>query len=170
MTQTVFTYGYTSSTPADLLAFADDIPGARVLDIRFAPVSRVPRWRQDALRDLLRERYHYLHEGGNRNYRNGGPIEIVDLATTVEEVRRFYAMGLSCILLCGCREWATCHRAVVANAIAAEFGWRVVHLPTRYSADWRDGLRRCGDGTFAVATGWRSGRGTVMQARTGGQG
>src|SRR5690349_20763730 len=106
-----FTAGYTSRTPDQLLRLALRLD-ALVFDIRFAPRSRVPHWQKEALEKLLGSRYRWVHDLGNRNYANGGPIELVDPARGLETVYRTLDRR-NVILLCACAELQGCHRSVV---------------------------------------------------------
>ena len=60
---------------------------------------------------------------GNRNYK-GGPVEIVDYQAGKSLVA---AHPRPVILLCVCRDPATCHRADVARRLAGE-GFQVREL------------------------------------------
>ena len=73
---TLFTIGYTGRKPEELKALADE--GKLILDVRLSPNSRVPRWRQEALRNLLAGLYMHRPELGNVNYKNGGPVKLAD--------------------------------------------------------------------------------------------
>ncbi len=139
---TLYTYGYTSATPADLLRYVDDLD-AYLIDVRYSPRSRVPQWRQQALDEMAgvtahgRRRYRHIVELANVNYATDGPIDLYAPAAGLREIAPYLA-ARPCILLCGCRDWRTCHRRVVADLIveaAALAGDRVIgveHLPARF--------------------------------------
>jgi uncharacterized protein (DUF488 family) len=125
-----YTAGYLGHSPGELRAAAERL-GAFVVDIRFSATSRDPRWRGNALALSCGCTYMALPTLGNVNYKTGGPIEIADLEggiAALESVGRPAPQGLGLpILLCACRDAATCHRAVVAKALRAR-GWRVEEL------------------------------------------
>lgn len=135
MPNKVYTWGYTGSKPADILAYVDAL-GALLVDIRFSPQSRVPHWSGRALEELVGPaRYTHLKALGNENYRTGGEIGLHDpeaaavhLAAVVE--RR------PVILLCACEDWRLCHRAVAAAYLSFKLGTHVEHLPGRFS-EWQ---------------------------------
>ncbi len=145
---TIYTYGYTGATPADLKAYIDELD-AYLIDVRYSPRSRVPQWRQEALRDLVgltehgRARYRHIIELGNANYNSDGPIELYAPAAGLREIAPYLA-ARPCILLCGCADWRSCHRRVVADliveaaALAGDGMILVEHLPARFRA-WQAG-------------------------------
>jgi uncharacterized protein (DUF488 family) len=145
---TIYTWGYTGATPADLTAYIDALD-AYVCDIRYSPRSRVPHWRQHALDEMAgvtahgRRRYRHIIELGNVNYATDGPIELYAPAAGLREIAPYLAVR-PCILLCACADWRTCHRRVVADliveaaALAGDGMIRVEHLPARFGA-WQAG-------------------------------
>jgi hypothetical protein len=123
----LFTLGYTSTTPEELKAIAE-IRKAFVLDIRFSRYSRAPRWREGALADLLSwTTYRVAPSLGNRNYNNGGSIQIYDLKKGME-VLKMLLDEQPVILLCACHSHVDCHRAVVAEEAVKQLGVEVEHL------------------------------------------
>ncbi|MGE3537157.1 MAG: DUF488 family protein [Candidatus Tectimicrobiota bacterium] len=123
----LYTLGYSGWLPAALLAVAQE-HNAVVCDIRFTPLSRHPQWRQGQLATLLGARYQHIQALGNRNYKNGGPIALVDYEAGKEAIAALLATGQAVILLCACAEVATCHRRLAAEQLAADFGLSVTHL------------------------------------------
>lgn len=123
----LYTLGYSGWTPAAILAAAQ-AQNAVVCDIRFAPRSRHPQWRQQQLAALLGARYQPIQALGNRNYNNGGPIALADYEAGKTAVGAILATGQTVILLCACREVTTCHRRIAAEQLAADFGLSIVHL------------------------------------------
>ena len=121
--KTAFTAGYLGHTPEQLLAIADRMD-ALVVDIRWSPDSRVPGWRQSYLARTLGARYHYVRELGNVCYRVGPPVQIADLAAGLGILRE---LPSPLILLCACRDYETCHRRDVGEALRTE-GWTVEEL------------------------------------------
>jgi len=160
----IFTYGYTSSTPADLAAYVEELD-SYLIDIRFSPRSRVPQWRQEALHALVgktkagRARYHWLQGLGNVQYNTDGPIVLYAPEEGVREIAPYLA-ARPVILLCGCRDWHVCHRRAAATLIAEALGGTITHLAGRYATNWRDGLSTL-DGMRVPTPGWRLGEGRV---------
>jgi len=148
VTREIFTYGYYGASPADLKAYIDALD-AYLIDVRYIPGSRVPHWRQQALIDLAgvtehgRLRYYWIGYLGNLNYNNDGPIELYAPAVGLQVIAPYLA-ARPCILLCGCRDWRTCHRRVVADLFveaAAQAGDGMIlveHLPAQFRA-WQAG-------------------------------
>ena len=99
---------------------------------RFQPV-----WNSAALSARLAERYAWLKELGNRNYKGTfEQIEIVDFDAGEQRLRELTAGGKSVILLCSCKDVNVCHRKVLAERLAAMWGVEVVHLaPTAHTTE-----------------------------------
>jgi hypothetical protein len=77
----------------------------------------------------LGERYLWLREFGNRNYKGTfEQIEIADFPTGEKRLRESIAPGKAVALLCGCRDVNVCHRKVVAERLAQAWKTDVVHL------------------------------------------
>lgn len=123
----IYTYGYAGSDPAALKSKAVELD-AVVVDIRFQPFSRDPRWRTKALAELLAPNYMWARSLGNENYKNGGPIKLSHPEDGLRMVRGVFPKH-SVILLCVCRDWETCHRRVAAAYLGQAFGAPVEHLP-----------------------------------------
>lgn len=121
------TYGYTGGTVADLQAYR--AAGAWIADVRYSPRSRVVQWRGEELANVLGARYVQLgFLLGNRNYRSGGPIQIVDLENGLP-ILRDLLKARPVVLLCACEHAAGCHRKVIADAAVARWPELVVrHL------------------------------------------
>lgn len=133
---TIYTAGYAGGwTPAQLKATCERL-GALLLDIRYVPTSRRPEWRREALRTLLGAG-GYQHEPalGNANYKSSAPIRLAAPERALSPVARTLAQR-PVVLLCACRDWQTCHRAVAAAFLAERLGAPVEHLepPAREDA------------------------------------
>jgi hypothetical protein len=89
---------------------------AILFDIRYSPNSVAPCWRRPFLEELLGERYRHVPSLGNRNYRNGGEISIVDLPAGIQQV---LTSPKTPVLMCGCESASECHRMVIAQALGA---------------------------------------------------
>ena len=117
----VYTIGYSGRTPNVLLEIVERL-GAQLVDVRYSPASRMPQWSGLRLRQLFGERYTHLRQFGNVNYKNGGPIQLVDYASG-----KVYLDVLErpAILMCVCADPAICHRTYIANLLRAD-GFEVV--------------------------------------------
>ncbi len=113
----VFTCGYSGHTVAQLKQAAEAW-NARVLDIRLSPKSMRPEWNEEALKQLLGWRYYHLGALGNDNYKNDGPIKIHNPKLGIDIVEQLLCTK-SLILLCGCADYHSCHRAVVSQMLRA---------------------------------------------------
>lgn len=113
----VFTCGYSGHTVAQLKQAAE-MHKARVLDIRLSRCSRLPEWNEAALKRALGWRYVPVPTLGNKNYKTGGPIEIYAPKLGCDVVENLLRAN-SQILLCGCRDFNSCHRAVVSQMLRA---------------------------------------------------
>jgi hypothetical protein len=99
---------------------------AYVIDVRVQPYSKQPEWLRQHLEAKL-PRYKWVRDFGNENYR-GGPIKLVNYDAGRRKIAPLVAEGWSLILLCMCWNVDECHRAVVAERLAQDEGWRVEHL------------------------------------------
>jgi uncharacterized protein (DUF488 family) len=121
----VYTIGYSGRTPEGVLAIMNELGGAVLVDVRFKPVSRFqPQWNGKSLANLLGPLYVPLPEFGNVNYKEG-PIEIADYAAGVAKLR---ALGKPAVLMCVCKDAATCHRTTLAGMLRAD-GFEVEEVP-----------------------------------------
>jgi hypothetical protein len=116
---TLYTMGYASTDPAKLLDWAQ-VHQAIVADVRFKPYARDARWREDALRKLLGDRYQYLHAWGNVNYKGdkGPDVIFADWQKGAQRVQRWLEKQPVC-LLCGCWDLKVCHRREAAQRLQA---------------------------------------------------
>ena len=133
--KTVYTFGYGGKTPQELANTAASL-GAVVVDIRFSPRSRRPEWNGGQLRDFLAGqgvRYAHAKPLGNENYK-GGPIKLYQPDLGVKVVQALLDTQ-PVLLLCACREVATCHRLTAAELLQERLGVNVVHLPFGFVAE-----------------------------------
>jgi uncharacterized protein (DUF488 family) len=117
----VYTIGYSGRTPNELLEIVERL-GAQLVDVRYSPASRMPQWSGLRLRQLFGERYTHLRQFGNVNYKNGGPIQLVDYASGKVYLD---ALDRPAVLMCVCSDPAICHRTTIANLLRAD-GFEVV--------------------------------------------
>ena len=104
-----YTTGYTGKSVEQLSALLD-FHDAILADIRFAPVSKHLQWTKNYLSIMLGDRYRHVSQLGNRNYKNGGAIQIHNLEIGI---RLIESWRTNVILLCACEDLENCHRRVV---------------------------------------------------------
>ncbi|RYG55657.1 DUF488 family protein, partial [bacterium] len=111
--KSIFTAGY-GGHPARALTLAARELDALVLDIRHTPRSRNPGYDQKDLRASLDSRYFHVPDLGNVNHANGGEIKLANAKRGINWAVRL-ASARPVILLCGCGDFHTCHRATVSQ-------------------------------------------------------
>lgn len=128
VTPSVYTLGY--SQPGARLVLDTLIwhEGWLLVDIRHAPVSTWPDWTQRALLQRYGPGYVHLPSLGNLHYRDHRlPIVLADAPAGVRSVMQTVHDGRRCLLLCACKDYRTCHRAIVARLLQ-QAGVPVTHL------------------------------------------
>jgi uncharacterized protein (DUF488 family) len=131
MLHQLYTWGYTGTRPADLVAYVAHLD-AVVLDVRWAAWSRHEQWRPPALRDLLgAARYRPMKALGNENYQ-GGPVKLHDPEAALAPVEALLHTQPG-ILLCACADPHQCHRSVAAQWLAERLGLAIIHLPGSFA-------------------------------------
>ncbi len=128
---TIFTLGYSGSSP-EAVSHILNLYDARLVDIRTNPRSRLVHWNGEALRRYLgNNRYMHVQSLGNANYKQAdAPIQLINPALAATILRPVIEK-MSIILMCGCKEAATCHRTPAAEYLAERFGADVVHIEGR---------------------------------------
>lgn len=114
----VYLTGYAGRKPETLKAIVERMD-AVVVDIRYSPRSRVLMWNKASLIQLLGWRYVHVPALGNLNYKSGEKIVIANLDAGAAMLSTI--AGETLILLCVCRQAATCHRTVVAEGLRDSF-------------------------------------------------
>lgn len=123
----LYTLGYSGWTPEAIREEAQ-ARNAVVCDIRYSPRSRHPYWTQGNLQRLFGTRYQHVQALGNRNYKSGGPIVLADYDAGKQAITEILATGQAVILMCACKDLATCHRLTAVERLAAVLGEVVTHL------------------------------------------
>lgn len=123
--RTVYTVGYSGQRPERLQALIEKL-GALLVDVRFSPRSRNPRWGQPALREMFGDRYVHLPEFGNAAYKHRGQIILVDIEGGLRKTRALLETR-PIVLMCACKRHWNCHRADCASLLAKE-GFPVSHI------------------------------------------
>jgi hypothetical protein len=120
----VFLLGYAGRTPEEIRRIAEMVD-ATVVDIRWRAGSRHPQWAKSNLAKTLGPgRYVHVPALGNLNYKGerGPQIEIADFDAGRRALDRIAG---SVILLCVCKDAATCHRTTVAGMLRAAGGYAI---------------------------------------------
>jgi uncharacterized protein (DUF488 family) len=123
----IYTLGYSGWSVEAIKTFLESVNGVAV-DVRMVPRSRVAAFNGTAFSRLLGERYYWLSDFGNVNYKSGGPIAIADFDKGVERLGPLRTAGKAVVLLCGCPDVNVCHRKVLAERLAQRWGAEVEHV------------------------------------------
>lgn len=129
---TLYTLGYQGWKPDAITNIVRELD-ATLLDIRLVPTSPYPGWRRSAFEQRfeaagMTSQYKTASGFGNVNYRNGGPIQLKAPEAYIMATKMLLE-ATPLILLCGCRDHATCHRTAAAQFISEYIGGvEVVHL------------------------------------------
>jgi uncharacterized protein (DUF488 family) len=123
----IYTIGYCGRSPASILKFLEQVDGVAV-DVRMVPRSYVASYNGSAFAKSLGARYRHVQEFGNSNYKNGGPIKVVDLAAGAGKLADLLASGKAVVLMCGCPDVSECHRKTVAEYLGKLWNCEVEHL------------------------------------------
>jgi uncharacterized protein (DUF488 family) len=129
----IYTIGYSGWKIEDVETVLERLD-AILVDVRMVPRTRwTPLWNGSVLHDRLGDRYIWLREFGNKNYK--GTFEQIEIADFTTGQKRLHELsGLSfegaknVILMCGCRDVNVCHRKVLAERLAVEWVVDVCHL------------------------------------------
>jgi uncharacterized protein (DUF488 family) len=123
----IYTLGYSGWTPAAIKETLERLDGVAV-DCRMVPRSRVAYFNGTALQAALPGRYRWVHDFGNVNYKNGGPIKILNIIRGEGKLADLLAAGKAIVLMCGCPKVDECHRKVVAEKLAKMWNCEIEHL------------------------------------------
>ncbi len=123
------TIGYAASyAQSDL----DDVLVANaracIIDTRRTPwCSWSKVWTRPALEQRYKKRYRYAGTVlGNSNYdKPNAPIQLANEAVGIPWIVRGVEQGVTLILLCGCADYARCHRKVIYDKVKAVLGDRL---------------------------------------------
>lgn len=90
-----------------------------LIDTRYKPVSSIAGWNETQLKSIYGERYRpagaFL---GNVNHdKEGADIKIANIKTGIYGLQKYLDKGHDLVLICGCRNYHTCHLAVIRQAI-----------------------------------------------------
>ena len=119
-----YTLGYLGRTLPEVAAILEE-RNAMLADIRLVPYSRNKAFIKAVLERTLGPRYVWVRALGNLNYKTGGPVALADYTMGRTAI---LALDTPVVLMCACRDYGRCHRAVVAEALRAE-GFSVEEIP-----------------------------------------
>lgn len=125
MPQNVYTTGYTGKDINDLKPLLERLD-AILIDIRFAPFSRILHWRKVYLKALLGARYRHIPNLGNRTFREG-KITIQNMALGLETVLNLKS---DAVLMCACKTQGDCHRRLIIAELLQ------LHVQTEELCSW----------------------------------
>ena len=122
-----YTLGYTGYTVAQIKKLAEELD-AVVFDIRFRPHGRNAAFNKSRFIAALEERYEYIGELGNINYK----LEMKDTRFVDFEagISRIVASEKPVIIMCTCKDYFNCHRSIVARRLK-ELGHEVEEVHPR---------------------------------------
>lgn len=134
MKATLYTFGYLSGRAErifqELIAYKTPI-----VDIRFSPDSRNPKWKQRAIAARPGILYHHIQELGNTLYKQAltgqftePHIEIADMDSGLSRLAAILQEHTRAAIFCACSSKTNCHRLVVSSEAQARLGVRVIHL------------------------------------------
>lgn len=121
---TILTLGYTAPDAKERLEALMSDPMAVLVDIRQRAGARGrPLWNKGRLQARYGARYIHIRSLGNKNYRlvdRHKGIELNNPDEGLEQLSKLVQAGYTPILLCGCKDYETCHRKVVYEAFKKE--------------------------------------------------
>jgi uncharacterized protein (DUF488 family) len=106
--QKIFTTGYTGKDINDLRPMLEDL-GAILIDVRFAPYSRIMHWQKVYLKALLGNKYRHVPNLGNRTFKEN-KVTIQNLQLGLETV---LSLNENAVLMCACEKVGDCHRRLI---------------------------------------------------------
>jgi uncharacterized protein (DUF488 family) len=116
----VYPCGYSVHGPL-IEALMQQDPSLLLIDTRSSPRSRIPGWSEAALRRRFGERYRWAGATlGNVNYACGGPITLADPVRGIADLIECLYEGHALILLCGCRDYTSCHRRLIVEMLVEQ--------------------------------------------------
>ncbi len=147
----LFTIGYEKALLADVIATLADAGATVLLDVRDRPISRRPGFSKRQLAAALEAAgIAYVHlsalgtppegrlAGRRREWERFRAIVEDKLARPEAELDLLRAAEIAAAapswLLCYEADWRNCHRARVADILAARHGFALRHLAVRHSA------------------------------------
>jgi hypothetical protein len=114
-------FGYTTPDAAARLDALMDGEQIMLVDIRYSTKSlKRPEWSMERLRARYGNRYLWLRSLGNVNYFTHGSIQIAAPDIGIPRLLSGLEQGYTCVLLCTCTRYASCHRKVICELVQAQ--------------------------------------------------
>lgn len=113
MINRIFATGYADKDINDLKPLVEGLR-AILVDIRFAPHSKMMFWRKEYLKILLDDKYRHIVNLGNRTFKENDKISIQNLSLGIETL---LSLNKNLILFCACAEQQNCHRRVIIEEL-----------------------------------------------------
>ena len=111
----IYTTGYAAWGSLRAFQAALERTNALVVDVRETPYSKMPDWTGENLAAKLGASYAQIREWGNTARKRGG-IQIADFEGGLRRLIKL-TPAQPVLLLCGCRDYGTCHRATLADKL-----------------------------------------------------
>lgn len=111
----IYTTGYAAWSSLRAFQAALARTNALVVDVRETPYSKMPDWTGENLAATLGANYAHIREWGNTARKRGG-IQIADFEGGLRRLIRL-TPARPVVLMCGCRDYSTCHRATLADKL-----------------------------------------------------
>jgi uncharacterized protein (DUF488 family) len=119
----IYTVGYQGWSLEDLEEMIVQM-SAKLIDVRFHPGSRNPDYSRKRLSERFGDLYHWEKSFGNPNYKNDGPLALVDYAAG----RAFLeTLEQPAVLMCACARLVVCHRKLIAARLEKD-GFTITHI------------------------------------------
>jgi uncharacterized protein (DUF488 family) len=131
---TLFTFGYLQTKSPRILSELKTV-GTPIVDVRFNPSSKRWQWNYDALVVSLGDRYTWIRELGNENYKEAlsgkftePRIKISSPETGLAKLNEILEIKGRAAIFCACANKTQCHRIEVARLAKEHLKVRVIHL------------------------------------------
>jgi ASCH domain len=124
----VIPFGYSNGGVQEIERLMS-LPDTFLVDIRYSPHSNWQAFNHPALQARFGKRYVHLRELGNVNYRSDQPIKLASPTVGIARLTKGLEQGRTLILMCGCREYETCHRKVVVDMLREKMPDAQIVLP-----------------------------------------
>ncbi len=112
----IIPFGYANSGVTELERLMKDV-NTYLVDIRLSPQSQWQDFNKGSLQARFPNRYMHMPELGNVNYRNRLPIQIASPDQGIARLINGIRQGYTIVLMCGCKEYESCHRHTVVNLL-----------------------------------------------------
>lgn len=129
----MFTIGYGSRTPEELVKSLSDAGVTVLVDVRFIPYCKWnPSFSQKGLKELMaNNKIEYIHDKrlGNRSRELTSYTMSQGTMTAIDELYKLAKnAGVKVALLCSERDAQRCHRRALTNWLVRERGVEVIDL------------------------------------------